>query len=81
MTQALANTALTGQYCSGEAGHSTVLCQKGKAEQCPTRRKLPLAKEESLDGHKGCLHLYLSLFWFPDHSLKQILGFVYCLHY
>lgn len=80
MTHALANTALTGHYCPAEGGHSTVLCQKGKAAQCPTR-KLPLVKEESLNGHKGCPHLYLSLVWFPGQSLEQSLGFVYCVHY
>lgn len=61
------------------AALSTVLHQKGKAAPCPTREKLPLVKGESLDGHKGCLHLYLSQFWFPDQSLEQILRFVYCL--
>lgn len=49
---AQANTALQGHYCSAEAGHSTVLYQNGKKMQRPTRKKLPLVKEESLKGQQ-----------------------------
>lgn len=52
----------------------TALCCAKKARSCPTGRKLPLVKEESLNGHKGGLHLYLSPFWFSDQSLEKFYG-------